>query len=170
MQDLNAAYSVLCDSARCREYDRSREQIFRSESKLGQSVVAAAVLGWIWLPMVSRLWSGRIPDVLDVFGAALMSGLMVWPLLWANFYVVTAGSLIIHKGPFRKRVRLSSISRLRAARSTTPAIGLSLERIEIRYGAKVVSVSPRDRQGFVRSILERAPGVEADGSSFARPA
>ena len=145
-----------------------RDQVFRSDIDLGQGVVAAAVLGWIWFSLARRLWNGRIPDGLDMLGATLVSGLIVWTL-WATYYVVTAESLIIRTGPFRQTVGLSSISRLRAARSTRPAFGLSLERIDIRSGAKTVSVSPRDRHGFVSLILERAPGAEPDGLSFAWP-
>lgn len=103
-----------------------------------------------------------------MLGAALVSGLIVWTL-WATYYVVTAESLIIRRGAFRKTVGLSSISRLRATRSTRQAFGLSLERIDIRDGAKTVSVSLRDRHGFVSLIVERAPGAEPDVLSFAWP-
>jgi hypothetical protein len=166
MQKLNAAYLVLGDSARRHEYDGNKEAIFRSEVNMGQGVVAAVLLGWLWFPMARRLWSGRTPDVPDLLGAAIVSALIVWAFL-ATYYVVTAESLIVRKGPFRKTVRLRSISRVRATRSTRPAFGLSLERIEIRYGSKTVSVSPRDRQGFVDLILKRAPSAESEGLSFA---
>jgi Bacterial PH domain len=142
----------------------NRDGVFRSKIDPGLVVILAVGLGWMWFWVARRCWSGQVPDALDLFSVAAASALIVWSLC-GTYYAVTADDLIVHAGPFRRTVPLHSISSLRATRDRRQAPALSLDRIEVRYDSRRVLVSPRDRTGFVRAILERARGVELIGVS-----
>lgn len=137
------------------------DQTFRSKVDAWLALVVALGLGWIWISPVRRIWAGRTTDVLDVIIPPLMSALMIW-IFRTTYYVVTVDRLIVHSGPFRRTVPLRSITRLRATRNPRQAPALSLDRIEVRYGSKQLLVSPRDKPGFVRAIVNRAPQTVSD--------
>ena len=80
-------------------------------------------------------------------------------------YDVTDDELIVRSGPFRWRVALSSIRRLRTTRSLRSAPALSMDRIEVQHDGGTVVVSPRDAAGFVRAVRSRTPRIELDGLS-----
>jgi hypothetical protein len=142
----------------------NRVEIFRSKLDPGLVAIIVAGLGWVWLWVARRYWTGHVPDALDLFSAAVVSALMVW-MLGGTYYVVKSDTLVVHSGPFRRIVPLDSISSLRATRNVRQAPALSSDRIEVRYNSKHVFVSPRHRSRFVRAIVERAPGVELIGVS-----
>ncbi len=112
----------------------------------------------MWFTLAQRVWAGHPVDLLDFGGVALMSALTLW-ICRTTYYVVTADDLLVRSSPFRKTVPLKSISALRGTRSARRGPALSLDRIEVLYGAKSLVVSPRDKPGFVRAIVERTPAV-----------
>ena len=78
-------------------------------------------------------------------------------------YDITDAELIVRSGPFRWRVALPSIRRLRATRTLLSAPALSMDRIEVQHDGGVVVISPRDTAGFIRLLQSRAPRVELEG-------
>jgi hypothetical protein len=144
-----------------------RDQTFFSKIDSWFVLVTTAAVGWIWLSLARRLWAGRTVDVLDVCFPLFLSVFLVW-VFRTTYYVVTADTLVVHAGPIRKRVLLTSVHRLRATHSPLSAPALSLDRIEVTYDTgKSILSSPRDKQGFIKAVLRRAPLVLLEGLSGA---
>jgi hypothetical protein len=89
----------------------------------------------------------------------LASGLALW-LLSETWYAVTATDLIVHYGPFRTTVPISSIRAIRPTRTIVSAPALSLDRLEVRHAGGALVISPADKAGFIRALRERHPTME----------
>ena len=141
-------------------------QRFRSEVSvglLGLLVVALFLPLGVTTFIVTPRADAR-PALLAAGGIhALVVVFVVWMYATTD-YRVEGDELRIRSGPFRWRVNLPSVRRLRATRSPLSAPALSLNRIEIEYGRfATVLVSPADRQGFIRAVLARAPNAALQG-------
>ena len=90
---------------------------------------------------------------------ALPVGLVGW--MFANTaYVIDGPDLRVNCGPIRIVVPIDSITRIERGSSLQSGLTLSLSRLAIHYGRfNEVLISPKDRQGFVRAIVARVPGV-----------
>lgn len=121
---------------------------------------------WVWLAFVIScvgVGAGLLPaflvdDVAPVFVLAttalclLFMGLFLWMLLGTD-YTVLEVELRIRSGPFRWVVDRAHIQGLTRTRNPRSAPALSLDRIEIRYGARGrVFVSPQDAVGFASAL------------------
>ena len=89
----------------------------------------------------------------------LATGLALW-LLIETWYAVTATDLIVHSGPFRTTVPISSIRAIRPTRTIVSAPALSLDRLEVSHAGGALVISPADKAGFIRALRERHPTVE----------
>ena len=79
-------------------------------------------------------------------------GLPLW-LLFTTDYTVTTDELKVRSGPFKWTIRREDIRDITPTRHHLSSPALSLNRLEIRYGAgKRILVSPRDRNGFYRAL------------------
>jgi hypothetical protein len=134
------------------------------------------------------LWLMAIPLALSMVavGSALMAGpppgavaLMVGIELFilgfiastynSTRYEVSAREVIARSGPFRWRVGIESIESIHPSRSALSAPALSLDRLEIRYdGGRTLLVSPKDREGFLQAIVERAKHLHRAGEQVRR--
>lgn len=121
---------------------------------------------WVWLAFavcILAILVAMVPvfaadDVAPLFllgtlaVCLLFLGLFVWMLLGTS-YRVSQDTLIIRSGPFRWRVERIDIQSLTRTRSPLSSPALSLDRIEIRYGARGrVLVSPEDTDGFAEAL------------------
>lgn len=107
------------------------------------------VAGAIW-PVLKQ----PSPANLIIVGSILLvaAGLPIW-LLVSTYYVVEADALEIRSGPFRWSIRLDEIKSVRPSRSLLSSPALSLDRLEIVYGAgNQLLVSPDDQKAFLRAI------------------
>ena len=99
-------------------------------------------------------------------GAALLHALSLllpaWLLLGTR-YSLTDDALKVRAGPFRWTVPLAEISSVRPSRSILSAPALSLDRIQIDYGARRILISPRERQRFVDELRQRCPKARITG-------
>ena len=100
---------------------------------------------------------------------ALLAGLLIavlllpaWLLLGTR-YSLTDDALKVRAGPFRWTVPLAEISSVRPSRSILSAPALSLDRIQIDYGARRILISPRERQRFVDELRQRCPKARITG-------
>lgn len=76
-------------------------------------------------------------------------------------YELSPDTLKIRSGIIRTAIPYQEIRRVRASSSWLSAPALSLDRIEITYGAaRKTFVSPRDRTAFLRDLSARAPGLK----------
>ena len=135
---------------------------FRSKVDTWLVVVVAAASVVMWSAPARRLWAGRSIDVLDFAVPVLTTAFLAW-IFTGTYYVITSESLIVRAGPLRHTVPLRSVQRLRATRNPLSAPALSLDRIEVTYGAKRVLISPQDKRGFVRAVQARSPAVVLEG-------
>lgn len=104
-------------------------------------------------------------DALAVLAVTLGGqGIVLWLVLSIR-YVVEAGVLHVHAGPFHHRIPLSSIHSVHPSRNPISSPAMSLDRLEIRYGnGRRILVSPRDRAAFLRAIGQgSSPGGEYPG-------
>ena len=102
----------------------------------------AAITGWITLAAILALYVG-----------------VVWPVQ----YEVGNDELVIRYGFVRTRIPLDQITRVEPSKNPLASPALSLDRIRLdRRGGGFALVSPADRTGFARAILEGAPHAEVD--------
>lgn len=123
-------------------------------------MVGAALAVFLSIRMASA--EGLLPPVwvLAVI-LALTVVLPVW-LLAATHYTFTEEQLVIRSGPFRWRIPLRDIRSADASRNPVSSPALSLDRLRIDYGSgRVVYISPRDREGFLRELESRRHGGSA---------
>ena len=95
-----------------------------------------------------------LPAVLPcLFIAALYFGLVL-PVR----YGVSSRELIIRHGLVRRRIRIDSITRIRASHNPLSSPALSLDRLRVDYRGwlRAVLISPNDKAGFIRLLSLRA--------------
>jgi membrane protein YdbS with pleckstrin-like domain len=95
-----------------------------------------------------------------VVAAVAASVLVVYRLVvFPTNYKLGPDTLKIRSGIIRTSIPYQEIRRVRASSSWLSAPALSLDRLEITYGAaRKTFVSPRDRTAFLRDLSARAPG------------
>ncbi len=143
------------------------------ESGGGSELRFASKTDW-WMPVMIAIVIGSAPiaiwlsspkglprQVVPVLAVSLLFpvGLLVW--MWVTtIYVISGNELRIACGPMKMTVPIDSISRIRSSHSVVSSPALSLSRLAIQYGRfQEVLISPADRQGFIRAIVERVPHV-----------
>ena len=96
---------------------------------------------------------------------AVTFGFVLW-LFLSTTYELGDRDLVVRAGPFRWRVPLDSLESARPARNPLSSPALSLDRLELRYGAgKWLLISPRDRDRFLQDLAARAPQIRENGDS-----
>jgi hypothetical protein len=116
-----------------------------------------------------------IPPVPGLLGAVVPSGiggLLLWMFLGTS-YQVGETELVSRLGPFRHRVPLDAIEEVVATRGFRLVVGLglswSLDMLHVYYRkpggrrAWPVSISPRDKAGFLRELAAAVPGLKVVG-------
>lgn len=112
--------------------------------------------------LVHTVLSGETGHRLSIPLLGLGVILPLWVIFSTN-YRVDSQTLSIRSGPFRWRVPIAAIEDVRRARSWVSSPALSLDRLQIRHGGgKVVFISPRDRESFIRELDERRASVRRD--------
>ncbi|MGE0815535.1 MAG: PH domain-containing protein [Vicinamibacterales bacterium] len=101
--------------------------------------------------------TGGVPVALLVVMTSLLA------LVATTSYVVTDDAITVWFGPIRRRRALADITGLGASRRAESSPAWSLDRVEIFTARGFwLLVSPADKAGFVRAVLERAPHVQID--------
>lgn len=74
-------------------------------------------------------------------------------ILLSTRYTLETGQLSVRCGPFAWRIPLNQITGITPTSSAQSSPALSLDRLRIDYGRyKVLLISPRDKDGFLRQI------------------
>jgi uncharacterized membrane protein YdbT with pleckstrin-like domain len=115
---------------------------------IGALVVSAA--------RASHLRDPRFFAVVAVFVA--IAGLLVL-LFRSTDYRIVDGLLVIRCGVFRWRVPVDAITSVTPTRSPAASPALSLDRLRIEYQGRAILVSPRDKDGFIRSLRAANPAI-----------
>ena len=63
---------------------------------------------------------------------------------------------------------LAAIDVVEPTRNPLSSPACSLERLWIRYGEKQIMISPLDKAGFLRALVQRTPQLEPFGESARR--
>ena len=118
----------------------------RIDPKLAVAGIAAPCVAAVAVGTTAHRGSG-VPLAVAIV-SAVVAAMVVWIVL-ATYYEITDELLVAHSGPFAWRIPLKSICRVRASRSVRSGPALSMERLEITWGAgQVLRISPRDSAGF----------------------
>lgn len=138
--------------------------------------------GWIvvllWAAVVAMLvtvgniWVARLPFVLRLLISVLMilmSAFVLW-VLYGTRYILTDKTLNVQSGPFRWVIDLETISEVSPTRNPVSSPACSLDRLHIRYRPNPTGlmISPLDKAGFLRDLVERSPGLKMDGDRVFR--
>ena len=108
------------------------------------------------LCFASAIWYLRLPEAQQLtwvtVALLLGGGLCLW-IMTTTYYRIYDDLLLIRSGPFRWRMRLSSIVHVRRSRNPLASPALSLDRLELGYGNhKFVLISPLEPTLFVQAL------------------
>ena len=106
----------------------------------------------------ASVWSGRVlPSVIG------------WTLFGTG-YRVDGTDLVIHSGPFRRRVSIASIASVAPTHSVNAALALSTTRLDLSCSGpdRHVLVSPREPAAFIAALRAVKPSIIAVGGEPAR--
>ncbi|MER2028829.1 MAG: PH domain-containing protein [Solibacillus sp.] len=82
-------------------------------------------------------------------------------LFFGTKYVIEKEELIVYGGIYKKRIPIKQIRSLRPTRNPLSAPAMSIDRIEITFDPhiQVILVSPKERELFVKKLLEINPSI-----------
>ncbi|MCG7344910.1 PH domain-containing protein [Sporosarcina sp. ACRSL] len=101
-------------------------------------------------------------SVLGYIGSAMMIALLLW-VWFGTGYRIEGDIMKIRYGPFRSKIAISDITKIRKTTSPFTAPSLSVDRLEILYGKyDVVNVSPKKVDEFIRELVSRNPHIQVD--------
>lgn len=87
-------------------------------------------------------------------------------LMWIWFktgYTIEDNVLKIQYGPFKKKIKIDDIHRMKETKNLFTAPALSMDKIEIKYARfETVSISPKNKMEFVRQLLKKNPMIKTD--------
>jgi len=91
------------------------------------------------------------------FGVSIFIALLVLGCSYPQWYETTGDALVVRAGALTYRVPYSAITSARPSSSRRSSFALSLDRVEIAYGAKSILIAPKDQQAFLADLATRAP-------------
>ena len=122
-------------------------------------VVALVAIG-------SNLAPGHRVRLVLALGVAVLAGVLLWILL-STSYEITSEHLVVRAGPMRWRIPLREITGVSASRSPRSGPALSMDRLEVRWGAaSVLLISPADQDGFLAAMRRRVPRLAPPRAPF----
>ena len=130
----------------------------------------AAVI--VMLIAAGNIWVARVPLLLRLLVSVLMplmSAFVLW-VLYGTRYTITDKTLIIQSGPFRWVIDLETISEISPTRNPISSPACSLDRLLLRYRPNPtgIMISPEDKAGFLRDLMERSSGLKMEGDRVFR--
>lgn len=129
----------------------------------------------LWLTLI--IWGSIIICTIPIFTEQdLVLTLIMVPidifLIWLWFtteYIIDGDFLLIKYGPFKNKVPIMEISKIRGTKNPLSAPALSMDRLEITYGRyDLALVSPKEKQLFTEKLLEINPHIEVESSILTR--
>jgi hypothetical protein len=107
---------------------------------------------------------GVVPLLLAIL-TVLVAGVVVWIVL-STYYEFTGNLLVAHSGPFSWRIPLEEISNVCESHSVRSGPALSMDRLELTWGAgRILLISPKDKAGFLAVLHRRAPQLGSVGGA-----
>jgi hypothetical protein len=124
------------------------------------SGVDFAVAAWLWLGLEGA--PGFVAPLLLLLGAFQLH------VLYATDYSLDGDTLRIRASFFRWRVPLVAIDSIEPTQNPLGSPACSLDRLLIRHGKKRIMISPLDKAGFLRALVQRTSQLEPFGESARR--
>lgn len=113
----------------------------------------------VWAPLLAVPYAAITGGDWEAVAIGLSIPALLVSWIWfGTGYRVTASELHVRSGPFRFRVPLSSIRRVRPTTNALSSPSLSLRRLEISLAdGRFILISPKDRERFIALLRERCP-------------
>jgi len=114
---------------------------------------------WLVLIFVSGIFTFLF--VAALVYPTLLSFIFIIPALllgwiyFGTFYTVLKDRVIIRSGPLKWTVLTSDIIYIEPTHNPLSAPALSLDRLFIKYKKGFITVSPKDKAGFIQLLQER---------------
>ena len=132
-------------------------------------LITAFILGSV--ATVAAAVEGKVSVIIPAMALPLMAGLFLW-LPFTTRYEIGGGNLLIRFGPFRREIPVDSIREVRPSRNPLSAPAASLDRLRIDYvirgGHRVMLVSPKDKQAFLKDLSTAGSGLRVEGNRLKR--
>ncbi|RDU36077.1 hypothetical protein DRW41_15955 [Neobacillus piezotolerans] len=119
----------------------------------------------VWVTLI--IWLSILVCFLPLFSKANgaptitvpIAGFLLW-LWFSTGYTVEGGMLIVRSGPFKRKIPIKEIEKVKQSNSLLASYALSIRRLELRFSKYgLVYVSPKDEEGFIKSLKEVNPSI-----------
>jgi len=125
--------------------------------------IGASILIGIALPFVVAATS----HVHWMYAAGAGVLVLVFGFCYPQTYETTAAALVIQAGVSKRIIPYSEITAVRPSSDSRSALALSLDRVQIQYGAAGdLLIAPEDKAAFVADLAARAPQLSRHGQEL----
>lgn len=148
-------------------------RVFRSKRDLWIVVLVwAGMLGAIFGAVMQFGSGAPLLQRVLVLGLSVLVVGFVLSLLYSITYTLGDKELLIRCGPFRQRVPLAEIDRVRPSRNPLSSPAASLDRLLIRWNdeRKRILISPEERSDFMQELANRCAHLARVGDELVRVA
>lgn len=130
--------------------------------KVYKSKISFVIIFPIIILFVYSLYNCIIHDDLIVNILLLVLFLTIFLQIFNTIYTIEKENLNVKFGfLFNKNIDIKKISKISETNDLSSAPATSVDRLEIRYNKKeTLLVSPRDKKGFIQSLLVINPDIE----------
>lgn len=107
--------------------------------------------------------SGALAERITLGSLMVVAGVFIVWTTYGTAYTVTATEIRVRSGPFRWRVPLATITSIAPTKNPLSSPAISLDRLRVAYGGRVIMLSPADKRGFLAAIGARCPSLTFAG-------
>lgn len=131
-----------------------------------KTVYQSAVSWWLWALVAIPVVVTSVMSVMDGELAVLLIhalvALLVGHLFFTTCYMVEKNTLTVKSSVLINiKIDIATIRKITETNNPLSSPALSLDRLWIDYGKNgAVMISPKDKEGFIRQILQINPSVE----------
>jgi len=130
--------------------------VFYSKLDIWLAIVLLATVGilfWAVFSYVRGLNEFTWGAVIHAGGQVMMAALVI-SMLTNTRYVVGESALIVWSGPIRWSLPYSASLTYRETKTVFAAPALSMDRLEVHMGDRGIVISPADKEGFLRALID----------------
>lgn len=132
-------------------------KVYKSKLGLEFIIPITIVLAWIlYQSILDKKWMITI--------SCLMVAIFISHMFYTTEYRIEKGNLKIKCGFFLySKIEIQTIRKISDTNDASSSPATSIDRLEIRFDKyKTVLVSPKDKKGFIDSLLEVNPSIEVE--------
>lgn len=121
---------------------------------------------FIMLASITELVSQEIQfswgEAIGFFSIIITVILLLW-IWFGTYYRICDGVIKIRCGPFRSKIKIREIKKIKKVKNPLASPALSFDKLEILYGKyDVVCISPKKEEQFINVLLKDNPQIELD--------